>query len=290
MNKAMARRLAFNLKTVYLCNYNVIIFIWAAMGTICSRRTTHHSVTSPLAVFPNRSLNDTQTIVSDGLLYFRIYPWAGSLPSLQWMHILQSFSLSAVWALIVALGFSILNQRQPTSIQEGKFNKPWRPLPSHRITPSQASILLIVTSIVGFLFSTIVSSLGPYLIQFAASYHYNDLGGAQGHYVIRNVLNAIGMTGWLFGCIEVAGGPGFRFSNSQLVTSIVLMAAITTTIAIQDFRDLDGDRKCGRATLPIVLGHSTARIILAASILLWSFGPVMVLNLSSCQRYQAWEY
>ncbi|KAF2011830.1 hypothetical protein BU24DRAFT_353788 [Aaosphaeria arxii CBS 175.79] len=183
-----------------------------------------------------------------------------------------------IWVTIVALGFSISNQRKPTSIQEDGFNKPWRPLPSKRITPSQANALLAVSTAVGLFFSMVYGGLVPYIIQLAASYHYNDLGGAQGHYVIRDGLNAIGMTSWLYGCIEVAGGPDLHFSKSDLTTSVTLFIAITTTIAVQDLRDLDGDSKCGRATMPITLGHKTARSIVAVSVLIWSFGTVFVMN------------
>jgi 4-hydroxybenzoate polyprenyltransferase len=272
----MARRLAFNIKTLYLfiCNYNVIILIWAAMGTICAKRSTHQPFASPLYTSPSRSLNDTRTMTPDAFLGF-----PGFHLQWEWMDTLKSFSLSAVWVLIVALGFSISNQRQPTSIREDSVNKPWRPLPSQRITPSQASTLLVITSIIGLLFSSVFGGLVPYLLQLAASYHYNDLGGAQGHHAVRDLLNGIGMTAWLFGCMDVAGGPGFRFSNSDLATSVVLTAAIATTIAIQDFRDLDGDSKCGRATLPIVLGHKIARVILATSILVWSFGIAIIFEL-----------
>jgi 4-hydroxybenzoate polyprenyltransferase len=189
-----------------------------------------------------------------------------------WVEGLTGFLLSLVWVTIVALGFSISNQRRPSSVQEDTLNKPWRPLPSQRITPSQASTLLVVTSLIGLSYSTVFGGLGPYLVQLAASYHYNDLGGAQGHHVVRDILNAIGMTSWLYGCIDVAGGSDFHFSKSELYTSMTLIAAITTTIAIQDFRDQEGDRACGRATFPIVLGHGVARATLAASVLSWSFG------------------
>ncbi|KAF2681133.1 hypothetical protein K458DRAFT_457743 [Lentithecium fluviatile CBS 122367] len=252
--KALYGNLRFHSKTVYLfiCNYNVIIIVWAGMGTISSKRSTHHTA----------------------VLHF-----SNSQNTSHWADTLKSFSLSMIWVIIVALGFSISNQRQPASIQEDSLNKPWRPLPSRRITSSQASAILLITTIIGLLYSVFLGGLVPYLIQLVASYYYNDLGGAQGHHVIRDALNAIGMTSWLFGCIKVAGGPGFQFSNSELFTSVALVAAIVTTIAIQDFRDLDGDRECGRATLPIVLGHGAARVLLATSVLLWSLGIVMVKSL-----------
>ncbi|KAF2870612.1 UbiA prenyltransferase family [Massariosphaeria phaeospora] len=191
---------------------------------------------------------------------------------------LKSFSLSFFWVAIVAMGFSISNQRQPASIHEDSLNKPWRPIPSQRITPSQANTLFSVVTVMGLVYSGLFGGLGPYLIQLAATYMYNDLGGAQGHHVIRDFLNAVGMTSWVFGCIDVAAGPGFHFTSADLIPSAVLAAAITTTIAIQDFRDFDGDRECGRATLPIAIGQGYARVLIAVSILSWSFGVVILLG------------
>ncbi|KAF2787073.1 hypothetical protein K505DRAFT_224858, partial [Melanomma pulvis-pyrius CBS 109.77] len=187
-----------------------------------------------------------------------------------WLDMLRGLSLSFVWVAIVALGFSISNQRQPVSILEDSLNKPWRSLPSQRITRSQADILFLAVAALGIVFSYLIGGL------LLASYQYNDRGRAQDYHAIRDALNAIGMTSWLFGCIEAAGGPEFRFHNADLAAGIILIATITTTIAIQDFRDFDGDRECGRATLPIVIGHLAARVLLAISIMSWSFGVTIL--------------
>jgi 4-hydroxybenzoate polyprenyltransferase len=240
----LLRVLATNAKTVYLfvCNYNVIVLVWATIGTFCAKRSQQRSTVLSFDASHGRYPIDTSSY--DVLSYASLY----------WANTIKSFSLSTLWMFIVALNFSISNQRQSTSVHEDKFNKPWRPLPSQRITPSQASTLLVITTTLGLLFSYVFGGLNPYLIQLAASYHYNDLGGAHGHHLIRDVLNAIGLTSWLYGCIDVAGGPTVRYSSSDAITGLTLVAAVTTTIAIQDFRDIYGDRQCGRATFPIVIG------------------------------------
>jgi 4-hydroxybenzoate polyprenyltransferase len=264
---AQSRGLKFHIKTIYLfiCNYNVIVVVWALLGTTISMRSTHHSD----ILYSFQTTSKSKLIKTFGSIN---HDRSDLAIDFHWVDVLTGFSLSLVWVTIVALGFSISNQRRPSSVQEDTLNKPWRPLPSQRITPSQASALLVVTSLIGLSYSTVFGGLGPYLVQLAASYHYNDLGGAQSHHVVRDILNAIGVTSWLYGCIDVAGGSDFHFSTSELYTSMTIVAATTTTIAIQDFRDLEGDRACGRATFPIVLGHGVARATLAASVLLWSFG------------------
>ena len=197
-----------------------------------------------------------------------------------WDYPLKGLVMSFIWITIIALGFSISNQRGPASIQEDSINKPWRPIPSGRISPSQATSLLRFVVAVGFLISMRFGGLAPYIVQLAATYHYNDLGGAQGHYIIRDLLNAIGMTSWLYGCIDVAGGVHLRLHETDPTTALLLVAAITMTIAVQDLRDLDGDRKCGRATLPIIFGNRNSRIFISASIFSWSFAVMFFVGFS----------
>lgn len=262
-NSTMAtrRNSVFNFYTFYLFirNYNVIILVWSILGTICSKRLLQQPTITELLA--SRSL-------------FAHY----------WMDLLRSLILSGTWVFIAAICFSISNQRSPSSIQEDGINKPWRPIPSQRITVSEANTLLFLSTLGGFLLSIAYGGVAPYLIQLAAPYYYNDLGGSKGHHFIRDFLNAVGMTSWLYGCIQAAGGPTMQFVNSELVTSVLLVAAITTTIAIQDFRDIEGDEKCGRATFTIVIGHWNARVLMAFSIVAWSFGTVAVLNISKVSR------
>lgn len=51
--------------------------------------------------------------------------------------ILWRLPLTALWVWINLLLFTIENQRQTSSIEEDKLNKPWRPIPAGRITQSQ---------------------------------------------------------------------------------------------------------------------------------------------------------
>jgi 4-hydroxybenzoate polyprenyltransferase len=267
------RHFLFHCKTAYLfvCNYNVIIVIWALMGYIGSCRLKNRSAT---VLHSRLSPTDPINVLGSNM---GGYLWNIMIPL--WMLMLDRFLFSLIWVTIVATGFSISNQRRTVSIREDSINKPWRPIPSNRISPSHATKLLLYITATGFLFSTYVGVLWPYTIQLAATYHYNDLGGANGHYIVRDILNAIGMISWLFGCIGAAGGTELRFSRSDLITALVLVAVTTTTVAVQDFRDIDGDRQCGRNTLPIALGEKVSRYLLSISILSWSAAVVVSVGL-----------
>lgn len=52
-------------------------------------------------------------------------------------------------------------------------------------------------------------------------------------------------------------------------------AVITTTIHVQDFRDVVGDREAGRRTLPLV-SEPLARLSVAATVLPWSIALARV--------------
>ncbi|KAF2704083.1 hypothetical protein K504DRAFT_341597, partial [Pleomassaria siparia CBS 279.74] len=193
--------------------------------------------------------------------------------------VLRNLLLPFVWITLVTISFSISNQRLPSSIREDSLNKPWRPIPSQLITPQKASVFLMISNITGFIFSWVVGANKLYLIQMIVSYLYNDRGGGDSHYVIRDFLNGIGLTTWAFGATSAAKGPSFAFSNSDLVAGTIMILAIATTNGIQDFRDLYGDRICGRGTFPLLIGEMKARYVLAMVILSWSFGTVPVLDL-----------
>ncbi|KAF2257169.1 hypothetical protein BU26DRAFT_558576 [Trematosphaeria pertusa] len=126
----------------------------------------------------------------------------------------------------------------------------------------------------------VVASQGPgfnaFLLQTIITYYYNELGGSQGLWIIRDTESALGLVTWLFGCISVAGGPELRFGGSELVSASVLLAATASTMAIQDFRDMERDRASGRRTLPISLGEKKARRVVASLIATWSLGGSFV--------------
>jgi 4-hydroxybenzoate polyprenyltransferase len=245
-----------DLKTVYLFvrNYNAIIVMWSVIGAKCSRRLT---------------LREHGPFEFSGIIPYL----STELPPL-----LQSILLPFIWITLVTISFSISNQRQPLSIKEDSLNKPYRPIPSGRITPQKATIFLIVSSILGFAFSWAVGANKLFLFQIVVSYMYNDMGGGDSHFAIRDTLNGLGLTAWAFGATSAAKGFDVGFSNADLVAGMVMMLGIATTNGIQDFRDLYGDRKCGRGTFPILVGESRARYLLALAVLGWSFGIVPALH------------
>jgi hypothetical protein len=95
------------------------------------------------------------------------------------VELVSRLPLIISWVWINLLGEVVANQRLAGSIVEDSINKPWRPLPSKRVTPNEARslllwILLPSSYIAGVLFGGSNASVA--LMVF--SYMYNDLDGA----------------------------------------------------------------------------------------------------------------
>ena len=98
---------------------------------------------------------------------------------------------------------------------------------------------------------------------------YNDLGGFYEHFLIRNIIIAIGYVWCGFGIIKVVS-DGHGLSHVGYIWSGILCILIATTMDIQDLRDQEGDRLVQRKTAPLVLGDTVARWSIVVALLGWS--------------------
>ena len=143
-------------------------------------------------------------------------------------------------------------------------NKPERPIPSGRISlkngRNYAYLLFLAGTICGFLISYLTGNWIPFIIVLIADvilylYAYK----LKATPLIGNL--AVGfMTGFGF----VFGG--FTINNPSIVaTSIFLgfFAFVMTTAReiIKDIEDVEGDKKDGARTLPIIIGKRTPAIL-----------------------------
>ncbi|KAK4629687.1 hypothetical protein CLAFUW4_08196 [Fulvia fulva] len=78
------------------------------------------------------------------------------------------------WTWIHLLVENIENQRSEHSIIEDRVNKPWRSLPSGRLTPGQARTWLLWAVCVALLTSAVLGALKPSVVLLAHIWLYND--------------------------------------------------------------------------------------------------------------------
>lgn len=187
-------------------------------------------------------------------------------------HILVQTLQSLFWVLINILPFTINNQRDPSAVAEDAINKPWRPFPSHRITPRQAKCLMLSLYVAAQAYSLLYSgghrqSLGLVVL----GTWYNNLGGADCNPLIRNLINALGYLCFICGSMEVALGSQVPLHPTRHLVQwlLIIAAVILSTVHLQDMYDQEGDRKRGRKTVPIVIGDTAARRTIAIPMLAW---------------------
>ncbi|KAF1959199.1 hypothetical protein CC80DRAFT_406894, partial [Byssothecium circinans] len=188
-----------------------------------------------------------------------------------YLWIIKRIPLVAFWNWINVLLFSISNQRLPDSLLEDTLNKPWRPLPSHRISPAQARRLLLVVIPLALLAAAFLGGLPEPLLLMVMTWMYNDLGGADESPVIRNLLNALGIACYSSASAIVASGHDRQNLKSDTQLWLLVVAGIVfTTLQIMDLADMAGDASRGRNTLPLLYGKDTTRSTIIFFVLGWS--------------------
>lgn len=166
--------------------------------------------------------------------------------------------------------FDIANQRLPAAIAEDLVNKPWRPLPRKRITPAAAQTLLLLTIPV-VLLAVYGLGAGPEsALLVALTWMYNDLGGGDRDYWVRNGIIASAFAVYNAGSLKLAVGDESTISSSGLKWIAMISGVIFTTMHAQDLKDQAGDQQRGRQTVPLVLGDAVARWTIVVSLVFWA--------------------
>lgn len=180
--------------------------------------------------------------------------------------------------------FDLANQRLPESIEEDRFNKPWRPLPAGRISQRQTRHLMITIMPIVVLLNSLLSVWKETALLFTLTWIYNDLKGGDDNWLVRNIIIAFAFFLYNLGSLKVAIGAS-EVSVSDPVSSAaygwtaIISAVIVTTMQVQDLKDQIGDSARGRQTAPLVLGELIARRTIAIPVLFWSFACALVWGL-----------
>ena len=187
-------------------------------------------------------------------------------------EVLANLPYVTIWLWLNLLLFNVANQRLPSSIIEDEINKPWRPLPSGRLNTTQAKSLLFVLIPTVLVCSLFLGATTQVLLLMVLTWMYNDLGGGDENFFVRNLLNAFGMCTYGSGAIVIASGSGHGLTPTGFQWLALIWMTIMTTLQVQDLKDQEGDSMRGRKTLPLVLGDDFTRWTIAMAVLGWSAG------------------
>lgn len=194
--------------------------------------------------------------------------------------ILFRLPLVVLWTWLNVLIFDLANQRLTSSVLEDSINKPWRPLPSGRMTVSQARRFLLAILPAIFLLTFYLGGLEETVAMMVLTWMYNDLGGADESYAVRNIINAFGFMCYSSGATLVACGFGEHSLNPVAYQWLAMIGGIVfSTLQMQDMADQEGDQARGRGTLPLVHGDGTARWTIIGPVMMWSMVCPMFWNL-----------
>ncbi|KAF2677801.1 UbiA prenyltransferase [Lentithecium fluviatile CBS 122367] len=219
--------------------------------------------------------SDLKTVVIPQTIFGLVVALSGPLlttnPSPNPLDFLRNIPKSILYIWINLLNEVMSNQRCPDSITEDSINKPWRPLPSQRLTPENTRHmqLYIIPTIYGM--SLVLGGSEAAVALMVFSHMYNELDGGQENWLIRNVLNACGLSCFSVGAAIVVAGYGRYSITEDAYTWIgILAAVIATTVQAQDLADVEGDRARNRKTLMLVYGEGVTRWSIAVPVLFWS--------------------
>lgn len=190
----------------------------------------------------------------------------------QSLEILGRLPKVLLWNWLNVLLFDIANQRLPQSVVEDSVNKAWRPLPSGRTSLKAARRLLLGVVPLVFLASLYLGGMPETVAMMVLTWMYNDLGGADETYNIRNFINALGFMCYSSGTLTVASGYSRLHFNDRAHQWILIVGTIVfSTLSMQDMPDISGDRERGRKTLPLIHGENIARWAIALPVIFWSW-------------------
>ncbi|KAI6121107.1 hypothetical protein F5141DRAFT_1087746 [Pisolithus sp. B1] len=163
----------------------------------------------------------------------------------------------ALWVWIHMLQFNLSNQAH--SAHEDAINKPWRPLPSGRITVDEISRFSLVAAYPSAAFSL-------------AEILHEDLRFNLDP-VLRNLCNVGGYLALELGATIILSSKT-SVDRTSLVALLSSGLLLVTTIHAQDFADVNGDSLSGRRTFPIIAPEGS-RLYMLAALPIWSIALSM---------------
>lgn len=176
-----------------------------------------------------------------------------------------------LWNWLVLLVSVLANQKSFEGAMEDTINKPWRPIPSGRITRAQATTLQLFAMPVGVGINCLLGAWEETALVYNLAWMYNDLGGGD-NWIIRNIILGLALSQFNKGGMRVVAEiQGFQIPESSWWWLFITSMILATTFQAQDMKDQEGDRARGRRTAPLVIGDGPARWTIAIPVMIWSF-------------------
>lgn len=163
-------------------------------------------------------------------------------------------------AITSAYGFEMCQQMM--SVEEDRQNKPTRPIPAGMLSVQAAvrrCVLSWILSPLALIAAVSVRASGWLVCSFAWAY-FCYVWPRPRHWVFKNLFTAVYQMFFvrLVDSLVMLHSP---YPGSKVALDFIYALWILATIHIQDFHDVEGDRRVGRKTLPIALEGSTLALL-----------------------------
>ncbi len=96
---------------------------------------------------------------------------------------------------------------------------------------------------------------------------YNDRGGADVNFLVRNIINAAGFISFAFEATDVLLGSFVPLAMSLARWFATIGFVVVTTVQVQDMADQAEDDVRERHILPLTIGDGVARWVIACAVL-----------------------
>ena len=185
----------------------------------------------------------------------------------------------ALIAITSAYGFEMCQQMM--SVEEDRHNKPTRPISAGMLTVQaavQRCALSWIISPLALMAAVSIQASGWMLCSFAWTY-FCYVWPRPRHWFFKNLFTAVYQI-FFVRLVDSLVVLHTIYSGGKIVLDLIYATWVMATIHIQDFHDVEGDRKIGRKTLPVVLEGSiletvrrgTAQFLVLFSTLAGIFG------------------
>ncbi|KAJ5203203.1 hypothetical protein N7449_005282 [Penicillium cf. viridicatum] len=189
----------------------------------------------------------------------------------------------SVSAMAYGYTFDIINQTM--SVDEDRINKPYRPIPAGLLSLKQAKVRLFLSVCLSPL---IIGALaGPWaafwIICWIAWVTFCYVWPKANNWFFRNAFSALGHI-FLLRLMNEIVYSHFPIVNTRFDLDVVNAALAMVTVHVQEFHDVEGDRKSGRRTLPLLLSEKGVVVLrqVTATIFIISSGIILIWGFNIC--------
>ncbi|MEU1729360.1 UbiA family prenyltransferase [Nonomuraea sp. NPDC005692] len=149
---------------------------------------------------------------------------------------------------------------QASGVAEDQVNKPWRPIPAGLMTARGAWVRWRV-AVAAFLLAGALMGILTWTVLWLAMVGLRTYRGLMRHWYVKNPAIVVGAWALLAAGWQIAGPL-----TPRAWPWVAAGTAYWLVGFVEDLRDVPGDRRCGRRTLPMAMGQWPVRLVAACAL------------------------